>query len=377
MQVTNTDPQAFRAVLCSRMSEIERVRELVMAHGWNTTCYQLVNPGIRHWFAAKGDAVVGFVRKAGVTIVAGAPVCEAKRLSEVVEEFEASHGPRVCYFGAEERMVSLAANSRGYSIVSVGSQPACNPDSWIASFDQDPSLRAQVNRARNKGVTVREWAPGDAEQSTALSEVLSEWIATRGLPPLHFLVEPQTLAYLAGRKIYVAERNDSLVGFTILSPIPKRLGWLTEQFVRGDGAPNGTVELMVDAAIRSVAAEGSTYVTMGIVPLSRKGAALHVQDPRWLRFVTGWVRAHGRRFYNFDGLEWFKSKFHPDEWEPVYIISKETHFSFRTLYAISAAFTQQPPGIAIVKGLGRAIRQEWKWLKRSKRASSRSSSDRP
>ena len=38
----------------------ERARELVLRHGWNSTAYQLLNPGFRHWYAAAGDALVGF-----------------------------------------------------------------------------------------------------------------------------------------------------------------------------------------------------------------------------------------------------------------------------------------------------------------------------
>ena len=26
-------------------------RELVMSYGWNATCYQILNPGIEHWFS--------------------------------------------------------------------------------------------------------------------------------------------------------------------------------------------------------------------------------------------------------------------------------------------------------------------------------------
>ena len=33
--------------------------------------------------------------------------------------------------------------------------------------------------------------------------------------------------------------------------------------------------------------------------------------------LSKWVRAHGKRFYNFEGLEAFKSKFRPDGWEPI------------------------------------------------------------
>ena len=67
---------------------VRRARDLVIEHGWNATAYQIVNPGIRHWFSSGGDAVVGYVRRAGVRVVGGAPVCAAERLADVAGEFE-------------------------------------------------------------------------------------------------------------------------------------------------------------------------------------------------------------------------------------------------------------------------------------------------
>jgi phosphatidylglycerol lysyltransferase len=177
---------------------------------------------------------------------------------------------------------------------------------------------------------------------------------------MHFLVEPETFNHLEDRRIFVAESNGRPVGFLTLSPIPERKGWLTEQFPRGNGAPNGTVEILMDAAIRAIAASGSEYVTMGIVPLSLHGSPEPICNPQWLDLLTKWIRAHGRRFYDFDGLDNFKSKFRPQEWEPIYVISKEDEFSFRTLHAIAAAFSDGSPAWAVARGLGRAALHEFR-----------------
>jgi phosphatidylglycerol lysyltransferase len=244
----------------------------------------------------------------------------------------------------------------------LGAQPVWNPQTWPETVGRVPSLRQQLNRARHKGVAIEEWPVGRANGHGELRRVLNEWLETRGLPPLHFLVEPETLTLLDGRRVFVALKGQEVLGFLVASPIPVRNGWLTEQFVRGRRAPNGTVELMVDFAVRAMAANGSTYVTMGLVPLSRQGAPRIEDNPLWLRVLTGWVRAHGRRFYNFGGLEAFKAKFRPDYWEPIYAISNEAHFSFRTLYAIAAAFTNSSPVIAVVMGMLKAFRQEILWL---------------
>ena len=133
--------------------------------------------------------------------------------------------------------------------------------------------------------------------------------------------------------------------------------------MRGKSAPNGTVELLLDAAIRAVAAEGAQYVTMGLVPLSDHGSRGPCRNPAWLRLLLAWVRAHGRRFYNFAGLETFKAKFHPQYWEPIYAISNEEQFSFGSLYAIASAFSEGSPISAVARGLVRAVRQELRWLR--------------
>jgi phosphatidylglycerol lysyltransferase len=343
-------------------------RQLVLQYGWNSTCFQILNPGIERWISPKGNAVVGYVVRNDIRVVAGAPVCALEDLEEVIrlwEEVAEEAGHGICYFGAEGRMKRCLHLKPGYSTVSMGAQPSWNPQDWSTIFDGDKSLRAQRNRATNKGVAVSEWTCSEATSHPDLHRCLEEWLTTRGLPPMHFLVEPETLSCLEGRRIFVAEQFGEPVGFLVLSPVPERRGWLTEQFPRGFKAPNGTVEILMDTAIRTVGLSGSEYVTMGIIPLSRQGLSAASPNPIWLNLISGWVRAHGRRFYNFDGLDYFKLKFHPQQWEPIYVISKEDQFSFRSLYAIAAAFSDGSPLWAVTRGLGRAVQQEYRWIKES------------
>jgi phosphatidylglycerol lysyltransferase len=338
---------------------------LALEYGWNATSYQIVNPGIEHWFSGRDDAVVGYVYKNRVRVVAGAPICSEERLPDVIQEWEAQAyrcGDRVCYFGAAGRVNQILGADPSYSTVVLGAQPVWKPREWSGILQSHASLRAQLHRARNKGVEVNEWSAEQASGNPQLQQCLNEWLRTRGLPPLHFLVEPETLADLRGRRIFVAERRGHVVGFVVMSPVSLRKGWLTEQFPRGADAPNGTVELLMDAAVRAVAESGSEYVTMGLVPLSLHGWAAPEYNPLWLRVVLAWIRAHGRRFYNFEGLDAFKSKFQPHDWEPIFAISNEPQFSPLSLYAIAAAFSGTSPIVAVARGLGKAIRQEFQWI---------------
>ncbi|HEX9129043.1 MAG TPA: DUF2156 domain-containing protein [Gemmatimonadaceae bacterium] len=333
----------------------ERARELVLRFGWNAAAYQILNPGIALWFSDGGDAVVGFVRHRGTLVVGGAPVCVLSRLDAVAAEFVAyahAHGKRVCYFGAGERLDDRYVDDAGWSRVLLGAQPVWNPRDWPAIVGRRRSLRAQFNRARNKGVTVTEWPPAKAENHDALRQVLSQWLKTRRLPPLHFLVEPETLSDLRDRRVFVAEREGrEVVAFTVLSPVPERNGWLVEQIVRGFNAPNGTAELLIDTAMRSIAVSGSTYATLGLSPLSQRAGLVQPRQPAWLRVALRWVRLYGARFYNFGGLDAFKAKFNPEDWEPIYAIAEGASFPPRALYAIAGAFSGGAPVRLVLRAL--------------------------
>src|SRR4051812_28178885 len=91
---------------------VERARALVLRHGWNAMAYQILNPGMRLWFSADGEAVAGYVCASNYRVVAGGPVCVAERLAEVAAELSADTrraGQRLCYFGAQERLTDLLA----------------------------------------------------------------------------------------------------------------------------------------------------------------------------------------------------------------------------------------------------------------------------
>lgn len=346
-------------------SDFARARAVVMTHGWNATAYQILNPGIDYWFWP-GDAVVGYVRAPRRWVAAGAPVCAADEVDAAATASEAeaaAHGARVSWFGADARLRAVRAGRTGFSEILIGAQPAWDPARWPSILADKASLRAQLNRARNKDTVAVEWEAERAEHHPALRRCLDEWLATRGLPALHFLVEPETLGHLWDRRVFVAERNRETVAFLVASPIPARRGWLVEQLVRGHGAPNGTATLLIDAAMRALAADGATYLTLGLSPLSQRASAA-VENPLWLRAALGWVRAHGRRFYNFEGLEAFKAKFVPDHWDPLTTITNEPSPSVTTLYAIAVAFSghEVSPAAFIGRAVGDALGQEVRTL---------------
>ena len=354
-----------RSVPTQYATKWRQARDLVMRFGWNSAAYQILNTEMELWFTPDLEGCVGFVRRCGVRVVVGAPVCAESRIAQIAAAFEedaSREGEQVCYFGAAARLKSVLHSLPSHSFLEIGAQPAWNPAHWQSILNSHRSLRAQLHRSKNKGVEVREYESSLAAGNRELLQCYSEWRSAHDPLALGFLTEAVSLKNLSDRRLFVAEKNCVPVSFLIATPVPDRNGWLIEQIVRGRSAPNGTSELLIDCAMRAFADSRSEYATLGLAPLSVRAKASVPNPELWLRMLLVWTRKHGTRFYNFEGLDSFKAKFKPDLWEPIYAIVNEPRFSARTLYAIAAAFTNEPPFRVASRALTGAIRQELRWL---------------
>jgi phosphatidylglycerol lysyltransferase len=291
--------------------ERQRALAILRGHAWTTVSFQLLEPDFHYWFDGD-DAFVAYVDTGAAWVVGGAPVTSAARLVEVAHRFVAAGraaGRRVSFFGCEARFVDASA----MPALCIGEQPVWTPSAWERALASTSSLRAQVRRAANKGVTVRVVAPHEvideaAPLHRAIAALATTWLAARRMAPMGFLVQLEPLAFAAERVLIVAERGGELVGFLSAVPVYARGRLFIEDIVRAAAAPNGTTELLIDAAMRAAAVRGETSVTLGLAPLA--GA---IAPPLRL------ARRMSAPLYDFRGLHAFKAKLRPEAWEPVYL----------------------------------------------------------
>jgi phosphatidylglycerol lysyltransferase len=323
----------------------EKALWLVLAHSWNPIAYQILNPGIEHWFNRTNEAVIGYATANGIRVVAGAPICRPTILTAVTEEFEAdakSHGQRVCYFHVGPRYASVLSRTGAHSIARIGSLPFWDPTDWHSIVASDASLRYQVSRARHKDVTFAEIAGDEAAGSEELREIRRQWLERKHLPPLHFLIEPEVFHHLANRRLFVARRAGRTIAYLVCSPMPTRRGWLFEQWARSDSAPLGTSELLIHEAMTMFSTEGCREATMGLAPLSGQGLVSGAPGPLWLKLMFRFMRLTANPLYNFKGLEHYKYKLRPHFSEPVYAVVQGRRFSPLNVIAIAHAFAGSP-----------------------------------
>lgn len=306
-----------------------RVLELVRRHGWNATAFQVLEPGYSYFF--RGDACVAYVDTSRARVVAGAPIAANDELAAVAHAFvedTRAHGKRCCFVATEDRFREQTASE--LRTLLLGHQPVWDPRKWPQQLAARKSLREQLRRAKNKGVVIREVAASELEAGPvrdAVERIARQWLATRELPPMGFLVALEPFTFVHERRVFVAEHAGEIVAFAAVVPVPSRGGWFIEDLVRTPSAPNGTTESLVDFVMRWAADIGSQFVTLGLAPLSGDVSA-------WLRFV----REHGSFVYDFAGLHAFKAKLGPDAWTPIHLSYPRSQGVIATVLDMLAAF---------------------------------------
>ena len=309
--------------------------ELLKRHGHQEPSFQLLEPGLDYWFYGD-DACVAYREVRGAWVSAGEPVCAPEQRLEVTRAFMRAAleaGRRVRFFHVSAGFCQLS----GLRATHIGEQAAWDPQVWERTLAGSKSLREQLRRARAKGVSVRvvpgeEMARLDGAVRRACTALLARWLRARGMHEMQFMVHVHPFSFPEERRYFVAERPGELVAFAVAVPIYARGGWFLEDLIRHSNAPNGSVELLIDAAMRQFAAEGSRYATLGLAPLSG-------DVNRVLRFT----RKHTRRLYNFPGVRAFKEKLGPLEWAPVYLAFPRNELGLVAMADVLAAFA--PAGL--------------------------------
>jgi lysylphosphatidylglycerol synthetase-like protein (DUF2156 family) len=311
------------------------VLALLRMHGWNATSFQVLERGFSYWFDPEAEACVAYLDTGRAWVAAGSPIASPRDLAASAERFVRAArgaGRRVCFFAVEDRFVRREA----IASMSIGEQPSWDPTRWEDTVAGDRHLREQLRRARAKRVRVRAISAEDLAGETAalrprVDALIARWLATRKMAPMGFLVDVQPFEFADERRCFVAEQDDRVVGLLAAVPVFMRDGWLFEDLLRSEGTPNGTSELLIDAAMRAVGREGSRYVTFGLAPLSGP--------------VEGWLRlfrACGAALYDFDGVRRFKAKLRPSAWAPIHLAWPKGESSRTAILDALAAFTMRP-----------------------------------
>jgi len=342
--------------------------DLLRRHGAEAEAFRALSPDLRLWTARGFDAALAYVRAGRSVVGVGSPICapddRARAMSTLIEEARA-HDLRVQLFAVEEDTLNVLNRSKApgmpeHTWVSIGEQPAFDLSNWSLAGRKRANVRAQVHRAANHGVRIKEVPPHALARGTVLraaaDALIAEWREHRPMSPMGFLVDLHPFLHAEERRYFIAEKEGELEGLLSCVPIHAKKGWFLEDLIRRPRAPNGTSEALVCAALSSFAAQGYDYATLGVAALSSSSETIRAARqgvPSWLIPLFRFCYRHANALYSFRGIRAYREKFRPDRWEKVYLVVSPPPITARTLFDLLNAFI---PGTRLHFVLDSAIR---------------------
>jgi phosphatidylglycerol lysyltransferase len=285
------------------------LESILLQYAEDATALQISSPKYRK--LEVHDCVVGYVDDGTSWVAAGGPIGPAAMHAAAASSFfshaKAAHRRAVFFCVRTEFAPGL-----GHSL-QIGEQHYWTRSSWRETLARHASLRAQLSRARNKGLTV-----GSEVDVSRAATLIEGWQRSRGMPPMAFMVALEPLARagrardICGRRLWgVTHPSGELVALALT--LETRDSLFVEHMIRATRAPNGTIELLFDALL-DVAQERE--VTLGLAPLAGGVCA-----------ALRWARRLGAPLYDFEGLAAFKKKLRPHREEPRLLIASRGPWS--------------------------------------------------
>jgi lysylphosphatidylglycerol synthetase-like protein (DUF2156 family) len=324
-----------------------QVDALIARYAWNSNDAVSAYEGWRYFISDEPEGAVAYVRRGGVLVANGDPICAPEHTVEILRRFAAFARTqrRACAFlGASERAREAAA-SLGFGAFKVGEEPVFDLTTYAPKGDRAKKARAARNQATRAGVTVREYCPA-REPDTALEreieDVLAQWLGTRSIEPMAFSLRVEPLHGAERKRYFLAMQEERIVAFVACSRLAGRDGAYIEDVIRRPDAPYGSTELLILHAFEELARSGVTMATLGVAPLQgieRQATRRH----RVLGRLVAAARNHADRVYKFNSLNHYKKKFAPTVMEGSYLLYRPGRITPRLLLGLLGAFT--PDGL--------------------------------
>lgn len=312
----------------------EELLPLLRAHGRSPTSFLCLHPQTSIYRSSRGCLAYRSTRFADVVL--GEPITDPSRAGALLRDFARDARSR------DQSVVAFPVTSEGLRAYRVaGFQPMeCGSEAVtdLGRFRPDGPRRANVRRsarhASRAGVFVETIPPGSTDVirlARDFHDITEDWLRSRKTGPLSFIVGEPVLPGFRECRYFLARTSGRVEAFAIFYPVyPERAVYMDITRRRRD-SPNGTMDLLLSEAFRTLASESVRRAYLGMVP-----CVLSPEAPRTLESAI--MRIAFRRLNGMYPMRtefFFKDKF-ATSWERRFVCFHPRK-SLRSMLAVYAA----------------------------------------
>lgn len=311
----------IRPVLVRRPADNDeraRARAIVQQWGRTSLAWFALLPD-KSYFFSDGGSVVAYVVSRDICLALGDVIGPPTDVLPTLRAFSAfcSHNSWQPAFVATEPDYLPQFAAAGLETLCIGHEAIIPLRDYSLAGGRNKDVRGRVARLRKLGYAARlHPAPLSDTLLHSLRAISDEWLAAMRGGEKSFFIGAWNDEYIRSCAVMVVHDPEGhAVAFANLYSEFTRPEATVDLMRRRRSGENGIMELLFTSLFSWAKQQGYETFNLGLCPLAGVGHdTANPAGERALRLVY----ERSRRYYNFQGLHTFKSKFHP-QWSPRFL----------------------------------------------------------
>ncbi|XDG06983.1 hypothetical protein ABKA04_006598 [Annulohypoxylon sp. FPYF3050] len=198
-------------------------------------------------------AAVGFARQADkFAMIAGNPLCDQRQYSDVIAAFVDFVHKDLCltpvWMLVSEEVQYILGSKLGWRTLSCAEEQRVDADQHHNS-----SKGREARRVQREGITIGEVVDPDEKFMARADNAIREWQEGRKSKgkQVH-LTEVRPWIDREHRRYFAAQKDGAVVALVVLAQLAPRHGWQVKWAFDFPATPNGTIEVLVEAALSAL-----------------------------------------------------------------------------------------------------------------------------
>jgi len=279
------------------------------------------------FFLATNGLLLAFKKRGGIIFLALEPLGENLSpafIQPALRELNEALPHAMVVWVSIYAEFSSTLKGMGYDTLPIGKEPWLHLNEKVATGKNARGVKSARNQAIRWGCKIEEWSGSDVivddYKISTLKRVLKEWTSQRAVFLGAFLNSTDPLAYRAYRRYFVGRDGEGIVrAYVVATLIPTQKDYFLEDLVLGDQCPRGIGELLILTACERLAESGVARASLGVVSGVSRDSEVFVKNAS---MVVRSLSALLEKFYNLEGMEVFRKRFQPKEWQCIHIAAR-------------------------------------------------------
>jgi len=334
--------------LLANEKERQAVSGLTSGYGRNSISYFALGEDKSYFFSTTGKAVISYVLKKNVAVVAGDPIGPEEEILPIIKQFvEFCHQQdwTLVFLQAREDLVDLY-RSLGFQLLKIGEDAVIDARTFTLKGGAMANVRSSAKRAEKDGLRVVFYRGQieNAEQLFQMQMISHTWLAHKGGTEMgfsmgHFDVRGDEKQLSA----QAVDNTNRVHAFVTFVPIYGRNGWGLDLMRRAEQFAPGTMELLLARSIEYLKSCGADMVSLGLAPMSN----VNNDDETFLNNSIDFLTHRFGNLSSSQSLFKFKKKFQPI-WESRYLVYSHKLTLPQIGWALYAAHQQDASCLSVL-----------------------------